>query len=197
MGVVDQPVVLCYNEGKVFLDPMVPDNAKPHPVHTDYYITPEGAVWSSLSNKFLSQYNTNKKLSYKCVGGKFGSKNKVLVHRLVAETFIPNPHNLTDVNHINGDKTDNSVSNLEWSSHEDNVRHAWQTGLMTNSGVQNKYLWSVMVCATGEIIETLSLRSLERIFNIRVKRLDSDYRKGYKSVSTPLKVISRRVVDKP
>ena len=187
MGVVDQPVVLCYNEGKVFLDPMVPDNAKPHPVHTDYYITPEGAVWSSLSNKFLSQYNTNKKLSYKCVGGKFGSKNKVLVHRLVAETFIPNPHNLTEVNHINGDKTDNSVSNLEWSSHADNVRHAWQTGLIN----QQRYSYTIMICATGETLETTSIISLERAFGYPGKRLMNDFRRGVKNPITPIKIIHR------
>ena len=44
------------------------------------------------------------------------------VHRLVAQTFIPNPYNLTDVDHINNNKSDNSIDNLCWLSHKDNCR---------------------------------------------------------------------------
>lgn len=50
--------------------------------------------------------------------------NTFLVHRLVAKAFIPNPDNLSDVNHIDEDKTNNHVSNLEWLSHRDNIIHS-------------------------------------------------------------------------
>jgi hypothetical protein len=58
----------------------------------------------------------------------FGRK-KFYIHRLLAEYFIPNPQNLDTVNHINGVKTDNNLTNLEWLSRADNIKHAFNTGL--------------------------------------------------------------------
>ena len=51
------------------------------------------------------------------------------VSRIVAEAFIPNPEKLSDVNHIDGDKTNDKVCNLEWVNRGDNIRHAFKIGL--------------------------------------------------------------------
>lgn len=51
------------------------------------------------------------------------------IHRIVAETFLPNPNNLTDVNHKDGDKSNNKLDNLEWCDRSDNIKHAYDTGL--------------------------------------------------------------------
>lgn len=56
------------------------------------------------------------------------------IHRIVAESFIDNPNHLPCVNHIDGNKSNNHVTNLEWVTHKENTIHAVKTGLMKNFG---------------------------------------------------------------
>ena len=57
-------------------------------------------------------------------------RKQFYVHRLIAEHFIPNPDNLPQVNHIDGNKLNNSLDNLEWVTVQDNVIHAYKNGLI-------------------------------------------------------------------
>lgn len=63
---------------------------------------------------------------------KDGKTRSILVHRLVAKAFIPNPDNKPQVNHIDGIKDHNIAPNLEWVTAQENLNHAIQTGLKTD-----------------------------------------------------------------
>ena len=105
----------------------------------NYEVSTRGRVrsWKSGKPKLMKLQPMNRgdrKKSYLRIGlrNKGGSKNR-RIHRLVALAFKPRVAGKNTVNHINGNTLDNRVENLEWTIKIENVKHAWQTGLMKNS----------------------------------------------------------------
>lgn len=96
------------------------------------------------------------------------------VHRLVSQAFIPNPKNKSEVNHIDGNKQNNNVNNLEWSTREENIQHAYNNGLNLGSmknkrGIDNPHSKKVyQFDLNGNFIRQYgSAREAERITGIR------------------------------
>ena len=85
----------------------------------------EVSTWGNIRGKYgvLKPYK-NKKGYLKVGLYKDGKNNKKRVNRLVAQAFIPNPHCLPQVNHKDGNKLNNSYTNLEWVTNEENCYHA-------------------------------------------------------------------------
>ena len=102
-------------------------------ISTNYFITEDGKCFNQKTGKWLKgQENVkNGYFSYNLTLPD-GSKKRCYAHRLVAIAYIPNnDENKTQVNHIDGNKLNNCVENLEWVSSKENIQHAIRTDLLT------------------------------------------------------------------
>lgn len=101
-----------------------------------YEVSNLGHVKSVKNNIILKSSKNHKGYPFVVLYRNGKSKND-RIHRLVAETFIPNHENKPQVNHIDCDKSNNQVNNLEWCDNSENQRHAFRHGLQTNVGHNN------------------------------------------------------------
>lgn len=142
--------------------------------YEDYYVTNEGEIISLKYNKkrILKKY-INKRGYYYVRLSKNGKAKSKSIHRFVALAFIENPNNYEQVNHIDGNKKNNNVDNLEWCSSHQNMRHAIDTGLCippvfkgSNHGMAK--LTEDDVIEIKKLIKENKLKSSEigKIFNV-------------------------------
>lgn len=100
----------------------------------DYLIYSDGRIFSTKRNIFLNIGEHFDGRGYRQIRlWKDGKRYYKHLHRILAEAFIPNPNNLRTVNHIDGDKLNNNLDNLEWMTDEEQQRHAFRMGLKKNS----------------------------------------------------------------
>lgn len=111
-----------------------------------------GNVFSKRTNKLLKTYTTPSgyEQMYTKIGGRLGKNHTFKIHRLVAEAFLPTPredlkreaeessYGVVLVNHKDGDKSNNVITNLEWISYSGNAEHASANGLLNiKKGIEN------------------------------------------------------------
>lgn len=149
---------------------------------TSYYITTTGELFNSKTGNWLKgQYN--KKNGYKSYNISIdGEHHRLYAHRMVAETYLPRIEGKTEVNHIDGNKKNNNLENLEWVNSKENKIHAKKIGLYDNNLCkvycfdENKKLVCVYesirdACAINHFNESWMVEQLNR----KIKTLSHGY----------------------
>lgn len=110
------------------------------PEYSKYVIFDDGRIWSRSKKCFMKPslnsdgYPSNNFINSKA---KNGYRASTTFHRLIAIAFVPNPKNYSEVNHIDGVKTNVHYLNLEWCTRSHNVKQTYALGLRTQKGENN------------------------------------------------------------
>lgn len=116
-----------------------------------YAITSCGRVWSYKSKKFLVLEEVNRGYLRAQLYSKEQGRKRFLVHRLVAETYIPNPNNLPEVDHIDRNPKNNTVNNLRWASIEDNCKNKGENPMRAIKCLENGKIYESQAVAAKEL----------------------------------------------
>lgn len=122
--------------------------------HSGYIISRNGSLYNTSSKRFISTTVKNGYMRYNV------DWKRRLVHEVLADQFIPNPNNYNSVDHVDCNKLNNSLSNLEWCDIEENKRRAYENGL----GIVIKT--SVTFSKGDDSFTLLGLENASRVFNI-------------------------------
>ena len=130
-----------------------------------YAISNYGRVKNIATDKILSPVN-NSKGYYKVELRKEKIGKRYYIHRMVAEAFLPNPNNKTEVNHRDSNPSNNHISNLEWVSSSENTKHAVYKGALCAWGNRAKPIEAINI-ESGIVSRFATISEAERTFNTR------------------------------
>lgn len=132
------------------------------PDYPNYTIDIDGTVTNIKSNRPVKhQVNQRRHLVELWKNNK---KKHCLVHRLIAQAYIPNPNNLPQINHIDGNPSNNRLENLEWVTDRDNKLHAHRTGLINSrkTPVLQYTLDGTFIKEYSSILEANNITKIDR-----------------------------------
>lgn len=152
-----------------------------HPLTNSYLISNKGRIKNYNTNNILTTFPNRQ--GYYMVNVFLPEKGKrcYMIHRLVAETFYPFFHkdNIFEVNHINGNKSNNTIENLEWMTRQENLQHARDTGLVPKSNPK----WKLSLNQVKEIKEFYNLgfsyKEIAKSYNISRNIIQRNLRRLY------------------
>lgn len=139
--------------------------------YSNYKIYPDGRVWDTLRDKYMTQY-TRGGYMFVCIKNDDGGWRSEYIHRLVGETYIPNPDNLPVILHLDDNPTNNDVSNLRWGTQRDNVRDMVNKG---RRGTPKRSRYYKLLSPEGEVYETHNLREFSEMMGLPKDCLNGMY----------------------
>ncbi len=145
-----------------------------------YTITSEGKVYGKYGQPITIRPNSSGYASF--TAGRKGQRINVAVHRLVAESFIPNPLNLTDVDHLDSDRMNPRMDNLEWVTHEENIRRAYERGNHEGRATGEKNTKSVL---DRTVVNEMRIDYI--IYGISITEISKKYSSPWSTVNNVVK----------
>lgn len=144
-----------------------------------YFVSDCGKVYGKNNQELKQRLNSD---GYPCVtlGNKRIKRSSVRVHRLVCSLFVENIFGKPEVNHIDGNKQNNSKENLEWSTRQEQIHHAFKLGLMSGrKGSKNGR-------AVLSELDAIEIRKM-KLENIPISKIAEKFGVGWTTVSHVIK----------
>ena len=174
-----------------------------------YYATEDGHIYSEHLKRLISEFTDKDGYKKVRLSNGDGTRKVFSVHRLILETFCPNENSSNlQVNHIDGNKTNNCISNLEWVTCKQNIQHGYKMGLYHNIGDNNNADHKLCISQVLEIIDLLlahemTIQQIANKYQVSKFAIESKkYKKTWKHLTKNIdfykgSTTSESVSDKP
>ena len=135
-----------------------------------YSVSTDGQVYTYKYKKVLKPRSKKGYLNVSLSKNK--KRKEFKIHRLVAMSFIPNPENKEQVNHIDGDKSNNKVTNLEWVTQSENITHSYSLGLHSTTKKPYKMTNDKISLLKSMLKENKTLKEIAETLEVSVSTID-------------------------